>query len=322
MKQFFLSILCAGVLFSACSNDNEDNNKNYQARDFIAENLLKATKTVELQVSDQPQEIVHNGVKVTIPGGNVFTKNGVPITGKYTVKLVTMLKPSDIILSATNTNYRSSAYLESDGFFRISVLKDDQEVDPITGDFLSVSIPTDKEDGALTVIWEGDLNNDKQFAWQEVADTLLDNRGNTDQGWAVSFNKTFNFGFKKLGWFNCDIFWSSTTNNTTVAVNLSGQFGELANYQGYSGDTFVFFKPNTSRVIAQLYTKINNSSVRSYENSIPIATQGTLLAFSIKDGEYSYATKEIEITADLQESLELLPTTKEAVLANLAALDQ
>jgi hypothetical protein len=47
-----------------------------------------------------------------------------------------------------------------------------------------------------------------------------------------------------------------------------------------------------------------------------------LLAFSIKDGAYSYATKEIKIAADLQETLELQPITKEDILAALKALDK
>jgi hypothetical protein len=55
---------------------------------------------------------------------------------------------------------------------------------------------------------------------------------------------------------------------------------------------------------------------------MPIDTEGTLLAFSIKDGAYSYVSKEIKITTNLQETLELLPVDKEAVYAALAALDR
>jgi hypothetical protein len=311
------------ALFCACSNDDDDKvNKNYQADDFIQENLAKAKKTFQRQVSNEPQTItLDNGVSLTIPAGNVFTKNGVPITGTYTVEINTMLKPSEVILSGTNTNV-AGGYLMSDGFFNIDVLHDGQSVDPVTNDFLSISIPTEKEDGSWTYLWEGNVNDDEQFAWGEVADTLLAERPDVDKGGVLSYNKSFTFQFKKLGWFNCDVYWSGGTTSTTVTVVLSGQVGALATYQGNTGDTFVFFKAKESNVIAQLYTEVNATTVKSYDNSMPVGTEGTLLAFSIKDGAYSFAIKEITITADMQEALDLQPVTKEAVLAALVSLDQ
>ncbi|MDR2129572.1 MAG: hypothetical protein LBP56_00140 [Odoribacteraceae bacterium] len=327
MKQFFLSILCAGALFCACSDDNDDNDtsKNYQASDFIKENLAGAQKTFKRQVSDQPQTIaLENGVQLLIPGGGVFTKNGQPITGEYTVEVTTMLKPSEIVLSGTNTNLISGLYLESDGFFHINVLHGGESVDPITSQFLTVTIPTDKEDGEWTYVWEGVVDKNDRFVWQEVPDTVVNAVDGERQGeWNMAFaqNKNFSFQFKKLGWFNCDIYWNMG-DNTTVTVVLSGQFGSLATYGGGTGDTFVFFKAKDSNVIAQLYTEVNATTVQSYDNSMPLNAEGTLIAFSIKDGAYSLATKEIKITSGLQETLELLPVTKATVLTALKALDQ
>jgi hypothetical protein len=323
MRHLFFSLLCASALFCACSKDDNKGNKNYQARDFIQDNLNAAKQTFRRTVSDQPTELtLNNGVKLTIPGGDVFTKNGAPITGEYTIEVNTMLKPSEIILAGTNTNFKGGQYLASDGFFHVAVLQNGQPVDQFLKKHLSVSIPTDKADGTYTYLFEGNGNEQEQFAWDEIAgiDTvILAPNGEINMAFAEKNN--FSFQFRKLGWFNCDIYLYATT-NTTVTVTLTGQFGALASYQGYFGDTFVFFKAKGSTVIAQLYTGINASTVKSYDNSMPVDLEGTLLAFSIKDGAYSYATKEIKIAANLQETLDLLPSTKEAVFAALEALDR
>ncbi|MDR1414413.1 MAG: hypothetical protein LBI96_01255 [Odoribacteraceae bacterium] len=321
MKQIFLTMICAVALCCSCSDDDGDKNKNYQAANFISDNLSKARQTFTLDVSSDPKELtLTNGVKLTIPGGDVFTKNNTPITGKYTVEILSMLKPSEMILAGCNTNYRGGYYLESDGFFHVKVLKDGASVDQNTLDFLTISIPTDKADGNFTQIWEGDVVDD-EFAWQEPTEEAINWNLGADFGMVNAFGNNFSFSFKKLGWFNCDVFWN-TGNNTTVTVSLTGRVGALASYQGYSGDTFVFFKGKGINVIAQLYTMIDNTTVQSYEDSMPIGAEGTLIAFSIKDGEYALASREITITANLQESIELLPSTKAAVMAALEALDR
>ncbi|MDR1273139.1 MAG: hypothetical protein LBK12_01190 [Odoribacteraceae bacterium] len=325
MRHLFFSLLCASALFCACSKDDNKGNKNYQACDFIQENLNAAKQTFRRTVSDQPTELtLNNGVKLTIPGGDVFTKNGVPITGEYTIEVNTMLKPSQIILAGTNTNLRGRGYLESDGFFHVAVSQNGQPVDEFLKNYLSVSIPTDKDDWTQTQIWEGNGSAQEQFAWEEIADTVLNFNDNMpgEINTVFSLNKNFSFQFKKLGWFNCDVLWSVTGTSTTVTVALTGKFGALADYLGYAGDTFVFFKGKGSNVLAQLYTMVNTTTVKSYDNSMPIDAEGTLLAFSIKDGAYAYATKEIKVTTNLQETLDLLPTTKEAVFAALEALDR
>ncbi|MDR1414412.1 MAG: hypothetical protein LBI96_01250 [Odoribacteraceae bacterium] len=327
MKRLLFFALCASVCFCACSDDGVDNNngvdKNYQAKNFIKENLDRAKYSVTRTVSDQPTEIsLDNGVKMTIPGGTVFTKNnGTPITGEYTVEIYTMLTPSQVILSGTNTNFRGGSYLESYGFFNINVLQNGQAVDQSMKQFINVSLPTEEDDYTWAQLWAGG-DEDDQFAWEEVPDSLANAfiQGRDQDKGVVSFNKVFNFQFKKLGWYNCDVYWN-VGNNTTVTVALTGRVGALADYQGYSGDTFVFFKAKASNVIAQLYTSVNATTVQSYDNSMPVGTEGTLIAFSVKDGECGLASREITITENQQETLELLPVDKETVLETLSALD-
>lgn len=314
-------MFCAGALCCACSNEGDELEKHFQASDFIKENLAGAKQVFTCQVSDQPRTLdLGNGLTLSIPGGDVFTRDGVPITGEYTVEVLAMLKPSAVILAGMNTNWESG-YLESDGFFNVNVVQGGQDVDPVTLQFLPVSVPTEKEDGVVTLLWEGNVEDNGKFAWQEIADTLVNTLEDFDELAVFSSKGSFSFGFKKLGWINCDIFWEASE-KATITVALTGQVGTLANYQGYDGDTFVFFKAKDMNVVAQLYTGVDATTVKSYDDSMPIGREGTLIAFSIKDGEYSLASKEITVNGGLQETLDLQPVTKEALLAAIEALDR
>ncbi|MDR1273141.1 MAG: hypothetical protein LBK12_01200 [Odoribacteraceae bacterium] len=329
MKHLLLSLLCASAFTYACSNKDDntdpetdpepDYDVTYQASDFIRDNLAAAKTTFQCQVSEEPTELtLDNGVKLTIPGGNVFTKNGVPITGAYTLEINTMLKPSEVLLSGTNTNYRGGGYLVTDGFFHVNVLQNNVSVDTNLSEFISISIPTDKADGTSTWIWEGDVE-DGQFAWKEPGADVVSRSVVIGPNIIFANNKNFNFRFKKLGWYNCDVL-PPGGNQTTVSAELTGQTGEFSSFWGGTGNTFVFFVVDS--MLLQLYTEVNATTVQSYDNSIPVGMEGTLLAFSIKDGLYSYAAKKVKIIANLRETLNLLPVTKEELIAKLEELDK
>jgi hypothetical protein len=321
MKRIIISLLCAGALFCGCGKDNDgkkgDDGKNYQASNFFKDNLKKMTSTFSKLVVGQERELqLPNGMKVNIPAGDVFTKNGTPISGEYTVEVAGMLKPSEMIRAGGNTNFRdgqNDRYLISDGFLCINVLHGGESVDPTTRQSIRISVPTDKEDGEYTFLWLGEVNDDGEFAWvrpNEEEVELGDETGERNMAWAQK--GLFSFQSKKLGWINCDVFWYIPGTQVTLRVTLSGLFGEFANYMGGDGDTFVFFKVKDINVLAQLYTRVNGNAVMSYENSIPEGVEGTLIAFYVKDGVFSCARKQITIgDGDTNEDLELVEVTKE-----------
>lgn len=325
MKKLLLAALCIGALCVSCNDDDERIDfvdKNYGAKQFIEDTRSSIKEVNKLNTADLPKTItLEGGVTIEIPQ-DAFTKGGTPITGEFTVESYVVLKPSNAIFSGTNTNYSGGRILESDGYIYLDVKQNGVSVDQNTNSLLSVSIPTNKEAGTVTELWIGDENSgqgEDQFAWNDFNQEVA----NWDQGRWVEAGKDGKFSFLlgKLGWINCDIFWGEDKEMTTLTAKLSGEVGKLASFMGYEGDTFVFFCAKNAFALAQLYTVVDNTTVKSYDDSMPIGLEGKLVAFSIKEGIFSYAAKDITIEKDMVVDLKLEKVTKETLQQNIKALD-
>lgn len=327
MKRILL-VLCIGLFLYSCNDDNEtlkfdQPDPNYHAKEFLEDTKESLKQEHKVNTADLPVTIkLKEGVEITIPK-DAFTKDGQPITGEFTVEAYEMLKPSSMILSGTNTNNMFGSYFESDGFIFLDVKQNGVSVDQQLNAAITISIPTDKEDGTFTQLWKGNEEageNENQFAWGEGDNDDFWGNGQEERG-VFSKSKQFSFLIGKLGWINCDIFWDSTNGMTTIKVNLYGQFDKLASYLGYEGDTFVFFRAKGVLVLVQIYTTDGNNTVKSYDNGMPLGVEGKLIAYSVKEGLFSYAEKEITITADMSIDLDLKEISKDNLEKNIKALD-
>jgi len=327
MKKILL-LLSLGIFLFSCNDDDEriDWNKpdpNYHAKEFLKETKESLKQEHKINTADLPKTItLKEGIEITIPK-DAFTKNGQVITGEFTVEAYEMLKPSSMIFAGTNTNYNPGSYFESDGFFFLDVKQNGVSVDQNLNAMITVNVPTNKDDGTFTQLWRGNENagnGENQFAWEDGDDK--DFGPNEQEGRGVfSNNKKFQFLIGKLGWVNCDISWNSTGGMTTIKVTLYGKFDKLASYLGYEGDTFVFFRAKGVLVLVQIYTMDGDNAVKSYDNGMPIGSEGKLVAYSVKEGVFSYAEKEITITANMNIDLDLKEISKDNLEKNIKALD-
>lgn len=321
MKKLLLSILCVGALFSSCDDDPiYKNSDNLNAKEYIEDSRNQIKQEIKLNTSELPKDItLKEGVKIHIPEG-AFTKGGQPITGEFTIEAFEVLKPSSSIFTGTNTNFSGGSIFESDGYIYLDVKQNGVSVDQRLAENLSISIPTDK-DGDWTQLWVGDEQSgedENQFAWNEPGQgDVMGMEGNG----AGAYKNYFDFGIGKLGWINCDIFWGNGKEMTTVTVELTGKVGTLASFMALDGDTYVFFCAKGVFVVAQLYTKVNETTVKTYDDSMPIGLEGKMMAFSIKDGVVSYASQDITISKDMKLTLDLQPITKDALDKHIKALD-
>lgn len=332
MKNLLFLAICFGMLFVSCSDDDNGSNvdKSYNAEKFIQEQKDNAKQTYEFNTSELPKTLtLKEGIKITIPA-DALTKGGNLVSGKITVEAYEMLKPSSIIFAGTNTNYKggnfsTKRYFESDGFFFIDVKQNGVSVDKdlVDGKFMEISIPAaNLGDRYYTQIWEGveDAEGD-QFAWADPDMEDIDGwQNDRKENMIWKGDGDFQFGFGKLGWCNCDIFWGDGP-FTKVTVSLTGNVGELASFMGYSGDTFVFFLGRGYRTVAQLYTKVDDKTVASYDNSMPVGAKGKMIAFSIKEGVFSFASQDITIEENMHLTLDLKEVTKEKLLSEIKNLD-
>lgn len=326
MKKFnltsalFIALISLGL---ACKKENGSVRSNTvnSAKEFTAKfGAQKQTK--EINASALPQTVTFlDGTKITFPVGSL-TKGGVPVTGNVTVEVYEVLKRSAVILTGANTNHSSGAPLVSDGFIFVDVKANGSSVDQNLAVPVKISIPA-KRDGA-TQLWIGvDQQGNalapaaaNQMAW--AAPRNANGVGMKEVG---ASQAAFTFDFGNLGWVNCDTFYNNANPKTTVRVELLNNPGALASFHAYSGETFVYFCAKGSNVVAQLYNTDGPNKVKSYDNSMPIGSEGRMFSFAIKDGRYYYAAQDITITANHNLTLSLSETTEAAVQAAISSLD-
>lgn len=321
MKNLLIPILCICAIISSCSSDEKKyHDVNYHAKEFIQESKDKLKQTVKINTADLPKDItLSEGIKLTIPK-DTFTKNGVAVTGEITLEAYEMFKPSNIIFSGTNTLHTSGQVLESDGFFYLDAKQNGISLDKNLANSIYVSVPKTVENRYYTQLWVGVEDagpNENQFAWD---DPDREDFPNMQENW-IEGKGSFEFAIGKLGWFNCDIIWKPDVEKTTVTVALTGNVGKLASYLSLDGDTYVIFCAKKALAIVQLYTKMNETTVKSYDDSMPVGETGRMIAFSVKEGVFSYAEKEVTITKDMQLTLDLKEITKDRLESSLKALD-
>ncbi len=160
-------------------------------------------------------------------------------------------------------------------------------------------------------------NDQLQFNWLPARDP--------NQNQVVSnMNNYFNFETQVWDPINCDWVWVSTarTTGTTITVDLPNNPGAIAGYQGSGGaNTYVLLAPQGANALVQLYTPNGNNQVSSLPNSIPLGINARLLAYSVVNGNYYIAQKDITTTAGMTESLTFAPSNAAALTAALNALN-
>lgn len=316
----FITLIALGV---ACKKEssNPDRSTVNTAEEFTSK-FGAQKQTREVNASALPQTVTFlDGSKITFPVGSL-TKGGIPVSGAVTVEAYEVLKRSTVIFSGANTNHSSGAPLASDGFLFIDVKSNGVSVDQNLAVPVKISIPA-KRDGA-TQLWVGVDQEEKPL----VA------AGNNQMAWAAPRNANgvgmkevgasqaaFTFDFGSLGWVNCDIFYNNSNPKTTVRVEILNNPGSLASFHAYSGETFVYFCAKGSNVVAQLYTPDGPNKVKSYDNMMPIGSEGRMFSFAIKDGRYYYAAQDITISANQNITLSLTESTETAVQTAINSLD-
>jgi hypothetical protein len=329
-KSILTSVAVAAILalsVVSCTKDQKAPfirvNADANAHAFVESNAPK-TQSIQLNASSLPQTATFaGGTKITFPAGSL-TIGGVAVTGPVDVKVIEVLKRSDVLFNGSNTNHISGAPLASDGFIYVDIKANGVSVDHNMAVPMQVSIPAKRS--GVTQLWEGVdqagaplvAGAAAQMAWAAPRVANGQNGGGKE---VQSVNSTFTFNFNTTGWINTDVFYSYSNPKTTIYVDLVNNPGALSSFHSYSGETYVFFCAKGSNVCAQLYTVNGPNSVKSYDNVMPIGVTGKMLTFSIKDGKYYYAEQETTLTADQHVTLTLVETSEAAVQAAISSLD-
>jgi hypothetical protein len=315
-QSLFAACIAASMLFfAACKKDKSNDEGSTRTAGEFLEKFGAQEQTFSFSASELPKDItLKGGTKIKIPAG-ALTQNGNAVTGPITVSVTEFLKRSELLLSGVNTNHASGLLLESQGSLFIDIRANGSSVDKELAKPLNIAVPA-KGDG-FTQLWAGvDTIQQNQFGW--VAPKVANGQQQREVKAVEGF---YNFDFGLIGWINCDVFYSYSNPKTTVKVEVLNNPGSMASFRASTGETFVFFCAKGSNVAAQIYTPDGASKVKSYDNSMPVGVEGRLVSFSVKDGKYYLAQKDITISADQSETITLEQTTEAAIQAAMDALN-
>ncbi|RAJ05294.1 hypothetical protein LX64_02451 [Chitinophaga skermanii] len=309
--------LTATMFFSCKKNDTVTPISTVQSTKAFIEKYSPATQKFTFNVSSLPQTLsLQSGTKLTIPQG-AFTVDGRPATGSITVEVMEMMNRSSLVRAGVNTNHISGLPLVSQGSFFFDAKVNGVDADRRLAELVEFKVPA--KDADFTQIWIGREDtlagrDALQFGWDQPV---------RRQGVNLEVKKSegnFIFNFGSLGWINCDVFYSYSNPKTTVRVALQNNPGTLASFRANTGETYVYFCAKGSNVVAQFYYPDGPNGAKSYDNSMPIGVEGRLISFSIKNGQFFLAKKDITISANQQETLVLAPSTESAIQSEIDAL--
>lgn len=260
-----------GTVFTACKKDRIEEDRTLN--EYSSPNSYLDSKKQEEQefliTADSGGPIVGNQF-TTIWGGRqcLMFPNGDTVALPYTVKLVELYKPKDMIYYQMPT-VASDTILETDGEIRVRAFKDGTELVLVPGCSWAIKMPNSAPKNYMRTFYGFPTSN--YVNWTDNPASL---------GVTTSFNAIFTTAtdgylnsIVKLGWVNCGITRGSSTNHIMTFSSTTDNLTNVA--------IFVFFP--ATKTVMQAYNSTsgsipNGSSVKIV--AIAVNGSGTLFSFS------------------------------------------
>ncbi|MBC7486167.1 MAG: hypothetical protein H7282_05400 [Cytophagaceae bacterium] len=314
-SHFLLALVSAACLtFTGCKKNNEESPAPATTiNDFFEKNdVPKQSFTVNL---DHTNATIsgEQGTVITFPKSAFVTKNGSPVTGDISVTVKEIYTKSDMILSDRATTSDGELLL-SGGEIYIGAFSNGDTLRLASGTNILIELPASSVDTEMQLFAGSESNG--QFNWMPVNTTSSSvpvtstNWVNDSSATLYSSQSSYIFSTSKLGWINCDRFYSFPV-KTKISLSYTNG-GTIDNTAAY-----IVFKNLNS--IARFYEHSTNGVFRSAQT--PVGEDIMIVVISTKDGKQYFATKETTITEDLSLTLELTEASDESIKTALESLN-
>jgi hypothetical protein len=313
---FLFTLLSAACLtFTGCKKNNADSpapDSGTLTQFFAKYGAKEQAFTVNLD-ADSAFIVGKQGTKITFPKSAFVTKDGLPVTGQIAITLTEIYKQSDMVLSDKPTT-SDGQLLESGGEICISAFLNGDTLRLARRKNILIQLPTSTRENDMQ-LFTGSYNSGS-FNWTPLT-TITATNPLTNQTWVTDSLPTsyydaskYIFSVTKLGWINCDRFYS-IPNKTTIEVQLTN-IGDMAHTEAY-----LVFKDINS--VASFHE--HSSAGQFISNDIPVGESVTIVAFSLKEGKQYFVMKEITITENLLVNMNLAETSENALRSALESLN-
>jgi len=262
------------ILSSSCSKDRtepKDNRADYQKMDDYYNSKKQKEQEFEIDNSGNGPIIGNQGTKIWISKEKLMYPNGDSVHWPFTIKLVELYKPKDMIWYQMPT-VSSGTLLTTGGEVRVRAFKDNVELILRPDETWTVEMPNSHPDSAMKIYYGVE------------AASFVDWTPNP----AGNFNTT-SYGYtgeiKKMGWTACgkEAYNSSAS---TIAYSFTSKTDNL-NYVG------IFLYLPDKKGLMQAY---NQTSA-----ALPIGEKMKIIMMAMNDSSQLFSfNKEIQISTNNQ----------------------
>ena len=284
LTKYFIAVAAVSIIYTSCKKDRiqEKSLNNYSSPN----NYLDSKQQPEqefLITADSGGPIIGNQF-TTIWGnrGCLMLPNGDSVTLPYTVKLVELYKPKDMIYYRMPT-VASDSILETDGEIRLRAFKNGTECLLRPGCSWAIKMPNTAPKNYMRVFYGFQPLN--FVDWTDNPASL---------GVSTSFNPVFTTtstayltSIVKLGWINCDYRRGSTNNHTLTFVSSTDILTNVA--------IFAYFP--ATKTVMQMYGAVSGSIPSgSAVKIVAIAVDANGTLFSFNQSLTVSSTSQVQVT--------------------------
>jgi outer membrane protein assembly factor BamB len=313
MKKINILILAIVLLAIACSKDRSISlieevppTPIEQKDKFVALNATTFDK-----LGTQPQKktiksdndlpfICNQGTMVWLYTRDLKLPNGGAVTYPFDIEVLELFTPKDMILHQMPT-VSNGRLLTTAGELLIKAYKDGQELSLNRINSTQINVPARGRTDGFMGIFYGEENKSGVVDWVQ-ADTSRNGNGNG--GTIFGEKESYTIFPTRIGWINCDKFYSFTEAKTAI--------------------TFTSETPSIEKMLIFLYFPDLQSVMQVYggvSGQVPVGRNVKVIAYSITEEEQYYSFfQELSVQDKQKIEVKLAPTTKEALLKYLDTL--
>lgn len=236
-----------------------------------------------------------NGTRLCISRADLVRQDGDSVQLPYSVKLIELLTPKDMILYQMPT-VANNSLLVTGGQIKVTTFKDGEPLLLRYDRSYTAQVPATNPDPAMEIFYG--IENGSTVIW---VDSLPNNplpAGPPNLA-IDSSNAYYNLPLYTWGWINCDYFYSSTSPKTTINFTSSTDdltnvakfiyFTSLPSVMGVSGNTsgevpvglnvkVICFASDASGKMFSFYKELNISSGQTIDVTLTETTESALIS--------------------------------------------
>ena len=298
---FSLFIVVVSVINYSCSKDRIEEQKSlntYNSPNTYLDSKKQAEQEFTIDSTGSGPIIGNQGTTIWIGRDCLMFPNGDTVAFPYTVKLVELYKPKDMIYYQMPT-VASDTILETDGEIRLRAFKNGTELLLKSGCSVQIKMPNTAPKNYMRVFYG--VNTTNYVDW---TDDLL------SLGVSTTVNPVFSTvtdGYTapiaKLGWINCGYKRGSNNNHT---LSFTSTVDDLTNVA-----IFAYFP--TTKTVMQVYNLTSGS--------IPDGSNVKIVAIAVNSSGQLYSfNQNLTVNASSAISVTMSATTDAALTALLDGL--